>query len=820
MTLTHISFDIVRRLESSALKTAAYLACGIMRDGERTYDFSRKANELIETAVLLPQGSPSLYLDPEHLWSAAEKLERQANGQSARQVLVSIPRELPEELWPQFAREIAKPWVTDGMACYYAIHCPLALDGEEQPHVHFQLSMRRMSDAGFATIKAREWNHQFREDKGRVERQRICDRANEFFARHSLDIKIDPRSLSEQGIDRPPEPDAPRSAWQQWKREGGNPEQTPEPVKRVLRHREARQRWRQAAFEVAKAGAEIKALEIEIRSARAELEEKDGAQIASLVNQIGGENQMARRPRPGRNGRQDSWTRGTSGIDGLSDRQRAEAESAYKRWRDRAAGAMADPRYTVADYVAYVQDHQRKRDRTQDEDAEDLRTETSQIVAVPATDSIAPMSEDAAERSRRAHLEVLLAERYKTPAELMSLVKHVDTDIDGRRAILHTDHGKIVDYGDKLEHSGEMSAELARVVVMTAAAKGWSSIKLNGGPDFKEALAIAAACHRPPIQTDHELDRRGRESVRKLMLKEAAASVQPAGISTGGSPAEMAAARIRHEIDRCVKLLATEPQGSRSSRDIAAPKLTELAERRERKKEDAQEAIRAAAAHREAHGWAVRLLDPAARRRQASLDAEAAALDAEARRLDRRHEKSVTQIERSAEKEAKANTVAHEDWKWSREIRTQQERLGHLKSIETALSRGDEATIAAAASGDLRAAYVAAQANEEAHQRAIRDAWSPEERRKIAIDAAVAHERSLGKDATVMDRANAGSLTAAVCAGDDAAIRAASEGRIQDAMKAAIAWEQKEKERRERIREEMEQKEALERRSGADVILG
>ncbi|GAB0119883.1 hypothetical protein Acid7E03_39550 [Acidisoma sp. 7E03] len=57
-----------------------------------------------------------------------------------------------------------------------------------------------------------------------------------------------------------------------------------------------------------------------------------------------------------------------------------------------------------------------------------------------------------------------------------------------------------------------------------------------------------------------------------------------------------------------------------------------------------------------------------------------------------------------------------------------------------------------------------------------------------------------------------------MCDGDEVAIWAASEGRIQDAMKAALEWERRERERKEQLREEMDRKEAIERRDEPALI--
>lgn len=246
--LTHIDFAVVQRSRGGCpVKTAAYIMCGALaRDDGTAYDFSRrKRGELIHSEILLPDGAPESLRDPRILWNAADAADTRINSQTARQILLTIPRECPEHLRVDLARTVAERWRQQGMGIQFAVHCPRAADGSEQPHVHYQLTMRAVLPTGLAEgNKNRAWHEQFRENKGRAERARICDDANTFFALRDLQIRLDPRTLSEQNIDRPPEPDAPRQAWEAFKRMGADPEAAPAPVAAVLRHRELRRELR------------------------------------------------------------------------------------------------------------------------------------------------------------------------------------------------------------------------------------------------------------------------------------------------------------------------------------------------------------------------------------------------------------------------------------------------------------------------------------------------------------------------------------------------------------------------------------------------
>jgi hypothetical protein len=260
---SRVEFGIVGRARGegragSAVAAAAYNLCGrLFAENGHAYDYSRKRQEHAGHALLLPEGAPPELRSPGILWRAAEAAERRSDAQIARQVLLSIPREVPPEHRLMWVQAIAQPWVEDGAAVQIDLHAPRAAGGGEQPHAHLLLTLRRVSDAGFALVKTREWNQQWREEGGRAERRRIQERANAWLAARGIDARIDLRSLAEQGEDRPPEPTAPRRDWQRWLREGGVADQAPPTVAAALRHRDRRAALAHADTEAARAAAKV-----------------------------------------------------------------------------------------------------------------------------------------------------------------------------------------------------------------------------------------------------------------------------------------------------------------------------------------------------------------------------------------------------------------------------------------------------------------------------------------------------------------------------------------------------------------------------------
>ena len=61
-----------------------------------THDYTRKGG-VVHTEILLPDHAPAEYADRAVLWNAVEKIEKQENSQLARDIEVSLPRELSME---------------------------------------------------------------------------------------------------------------------------------------------------------------------------------------------------------------------------------------------------------------------------------------------------------------------------------------------------------------------------------------------------------------------------------------------------------------------------------------------------------------------------------------------------------------------------------------------------------------------------------------------------------------------------------------------------------------------------------------------------
>lgn len=82
--------------------------------------------------------------DPYVFWAAADKYERK-NGAVFREEILTLPRGL--SVSEQIRRvEAFIRQSLPGKPYQYAIHCPIASDGEEQPHAHVMYSDRVLDE--------------------------------------------------------------------------------------------------------------------------------------------------------------------------------------------------------------------------------------------------------------------------------------------------------------------------------------------------------------------------------------------------------------------------------------------------------------------------------------------------------------------------------------------------------------------------------------------------------------------------------------------------------------------------------------------------
>ncbi|MEI9994909.1 MAG: MobQ family relaxase [Rhizomicrobium sp.] len=248
MAIYHLRLKVISRSLGRAARPGgatrkSAVAAAAYRSGERLYDslqgkwFAFERDDVFHNEILAPAGAPDWVFNRQMLWNTVERCEKRCDAQLAREIEITLPRELTREQCITLVREfVNENYVRKGMVADIGIHCPSASDGQEQPHAHVMLTLRRLdptTPSGFAKQKSREWNEDpdiaravaearkrfnntgLETDKlalDAVEAQRNvnqwrkawADTANKALREVGSTARIDHRTLEAQGIFRPP----------------------------------------------------------------------------------------------------------------------------------------------------------------------------------------------------------------------------------------------------------------------------------------------------------------------------------------------------------------------------------------------------------------------------------------------------------------------------------------------------------------------------------------------------------------------------------------------------------------------------------------
>lgn len=224
---------------ANPVASLSYIASMRVRDeltGETYYGFGRR-ERVARVATLLPDGAPRGYMDPARLFNDARAAER-GRGVAAKKIMVALPVELDEgQRVLAVERFIRENLTASGYAAVYAIH----LDHEgRNPHAHILVANRRIDPetGGWERTKTRktwaldehgqripvidpETGVQKVDKRNRKQWKRVTVAENPLGTRDMLlsmreswaevcnrllpeGVRIDHRSLEEQGIDRVP----------------------------------------------------------------------------------------------------------------------------------------------------------------------------------------------------------------------------------------------------------------------------------------------------------------------------------------------------------------------------------------------------------------------------------------------------------------------------------------------------------------------------------------------------------------------------------------------------------------------------------------
>lgn len=225
MAIFHLSVKMISRGKGkSAIAAAAY------RSGEKitneydgvTHDYTRKRG-VVMTSILLPDNAPIEFYNRSKLWNAVEKIEKAKNAQLAREVEISIPKELNFAEGYHLVEEFCqKNFVEKGMITDICFHDK----GDGNPHAHIMLTVRpfnkdrkwgskqkkvyildengekiydrKKRQYKCKSVPTTDWN-----DRGNVEKWRKswAELCNTYLQKAGREERVDHRSYERQGLD-------------------------------------------------------------------------------------------------------------------------------------------------------------------------------------------------------------------------------------------------------------------------------------------------------------------------------------------------------------------------------------------------------------------------------------------------------------------------------------------------------------------------------------------------------------------------------------------------------------------------------------------
>lgn len=232
MALFSMRVQVIKRSGGrSAVAASAYRSGEKLRDERQgiTHNYANRSG-VEHTEILLPSDAPAWVqgIDRQTLWNAVEANEKRKDSQTAWELRIMIPREIPAPDRITLVRDyVLNSFVRHGMVADLCFHNKIASDGQEQPHAHVMLTMRPLVADGFGQKARHDWvpdpNGAMHPDGrpvmvasnakswNRPEYYEECREAweslaNDALARAGSDKRIDRRSLLERGLARMPEP--------------------------------------------------------------------------------------------------------------------------------------------------------------------------------------------------------------------------------------------------------------------------------------------------------------------------------------------------------------------------------------------------------------------------------------------------------------------------------------------------------------------------------------------------------------------------------------------------------------------------------------
>jgi hypothetical protein len=162
---------------------------------QMSHSYDQK-DDVLHSEIILPEGAPDWAKDRQQLWNRVDAAEKRKDAMTAREILLSLPRELDRQQQIDLVRNFVQDnFTARGLVADIALHEPAALDGDRQPHAHIMSSDRPLDRAGFAAKKDRTLNQP---ENIEALRESWASHVNTAMERAGLGERVDHRSLARQ----------------------------------------------------------------------------------------------------------------------------------------------------------------------------------------------------------------------------------------------------------------------------------------------------------------------------------------------------------------------------------------------------------------------------------------------------------------------------------------------------------------------------------------------------------------------------------------------------------------------------------------------
>ncbi len=190
---------IKRSAGKSVVAAAAYRAGEKMKDERQnlTHNYTKK-EDVAHAEILLPKNALEWMKDRKKLWNHVEAIEQRKDSRLAREIQLTLPRELTIDQNINLTKEfVQKNFVDQGIVADVCVHSD---KNNHNPHAHVLLSTREIVNNEFGQknrgLDKKEALNDWRKEWAILE--------NEHLQKHGHDIQVDHRSHADRGIDLEP----------------------------------------------------------------------------------------------------------------------------------------------------------------------------------------------------------------------------------------------------------------------------------------------------------------------------------------------------------------------------------------------------------------------------------------------------------------------------------------------------------------------------------------------------------------------------------------------------------------------------------------